>query len=91
MARLDFVSVVVPNSGHFDVVKTFLEAGFNIVCDKPATISLAEAKELRQLVRKTRKVFALTHNYTGYPMVKLARDMERQDKRSWERARSIFK
>lgn len=75
--RVDFVSVVVPNSGHYGVSKAFLEAGFNVICDKPMTVSLAEAKDLQRVVRKTGKVFALTHNYTGYPMVKQARSMVR--------------
>lgn len=73
--RIDFVSIVTPNFMHFDVAKTFLEAGFNVVCDKPMTLNLAEAKKLRTIVKKSGKVFALTHNYTGYPMVKEARDM----------------
>jgi len=57
------------------ISKAFLEAGINVVCDKPVAISFAEAKKLREVVRKTGKVFALTHNYTGYPMVKEAREM----------------
>jgi predicted dehydrogenase len=76
--RIDFVSIVTPNNAHFPVAKTFLEAGFNIVSDKPMTFDLAEAIELRDLVKKTGKVFALTHNYTGYPMVKEAREMIRK-------------
>lgn len=71
--RIDFVSIVTPNHLHFPVSKTFLEAGFNVVSDKPMTHNLREALELRELVRQTGKVFALTHNYTGYPMVKEAR------------------
>jgi len=71
--RIDFVSIVVPNSGHFAIAKAFLEAGFNVVCDKPMTVSLAQAKILQQIVTKTNKVFVLTHNYTGYPMVKEAK------------------
>lgn len=73
--RIDFVSIVTPNHTHFDVAKTFLEAGFNVICDKPMTFDLAQAKKLRTIVKKSDKVFALTHNYTGYPMVKEARDM----------------
>jgi len=73
--RIDFVSIVVRNHLHFEVAKTFLEAGINVICDKPATFTLAEARELRKIITKTKKVFALTHNYTGYPMVKLARQM----------------
>lgn len=78
--RIDFVSIVVRNNLHFPVAKRFLEAGFNVVCDKPMTFDLKEAKQLRQIVKKTGKVFALTHNYTGYPMVKEARDMASKGK-----------
>ena len=53
----------------------FLKAGFNVVCDKPMTISLAEAKKLKTQVEKSGKVFVLTHNYTGYPMVKEAKSV----------------
>jgi predicted dehydrogenase len=73
--RIDFVTIVVQNHLHFDVAKTFLQAGFNVICDKPVTYDLAQARELRKIINKTKKVFALTHNYTGYPMVKLAREM----------------
>ena len=76
--RIDFVSIVTPNHVHFPVAKAFLEGGFNIVCDKPMTFNLEEALVLRDLVKKTAKVFALTHNYTGYPMVKEAREMVRR-------------
>ncbi len=76
--RLDYVSIVTPNVTHFEIAKTFLEAGFNVVCDKPMTYSLEQAVELRKIVRRTKKVFALTHNYTGYPMVKQARQMVRE-------------
>jgi predicted dehydrogenase len=75
--RIDFVSIVTPNHVHFPPAKTFLEAGFHVVCDKPMTYDLAEAKVLRDLVKSTGKVFALTHNYTGYPMVKEARELVR--------------
>jgi len=73
--RLDFVVIVTPNHEHFPPAKLFLEAGFNVVCDKPATLNLAEAKKLRDIVRKTKKVFVLTHNYTGNVMVKQAREL----------------
>lgn len=72
--RIDFVSIVVRNNLHFEVVRTFLEAGFHVICDKPMTTTLEEALELREIIRKSGKVFALTHNYTGYPMVKEARE-----------------
>lgn len=77
-ARIDFVSVVTPNHLHFDIAMTFLDAGFHVVCDKPMTVTVDEARELRRAVRRSRRVFALTHNYTGYPMVKLARDLVRR-------------
>lgn len=73
--RIDFVSIVTPNHMHFPVAKTFLEAGFNVVCDKPMTLSSEQAAELVAIVEETGAVFALTHNYTGYPMVKHARHM----------------
>jgi predicted dehydrogenase len=76
--RIDFVSIVTPNHLHFPVAKTFLEAGFNVVCDKPMTLALNEAVTLRELVKRSGKVFALTHNYTGYPMVKEARELVRR-------------
>ncbi len=73
--RIDFVSIVTPNDTHVPIASTFLKAGFNIICDKPLGISLTEARKLRALVRKSGKVFAFTHNYTGYPLVKEARHM----------------
>ncbi len=73
--RVDFVSICVPNNFHFPIAKAFLEAGFHVVCEKPMTMDVKEAKQLCAVVKKTGKVFALTHNYTGYPMVKLARDL----------------
>ena len=73
--KIDFVSIVVQNHLHFEVAKTFLEAGFNVICDKPMTRTLDEARALRDIVDETGKIFCLTHNYTGYPMVKEARRM----------------
>ncbi len=73
--RIDFVTIVTPNNLHFTVAKTFLEAGINVICDKPMTFSLEEAVALKKLVEESRKVFVLTHNYTGYPMVKYARSL----------------
>jgi len=75
--RMDFVSIVTPNHVHFPAAKAALEAGFPVVSDKPATLDLAEAKELAALIEKTGLKYALTHNYTGYPMVKQARSMVR--------------
>ena len=76
--RIDFVTIVVQNYLHFEVAKTFLQAGINVICDKPVTLDLKQARELRKIINKSKKVFALTHNYTGYPMVKLARQMIRK-------------
>ena len=73
--RIDFVSVVTPNFMHFPVAKAFIERGIHVVCDKPMTTTLEEAEELCRLVAAHDVVFALTHNYTGYPMVKQARAM----------------
>lgn len=78
--RIDFVTVATPNHLHFDVCKTFIEAGIHVVCDKPMTNSLEEAEELCRLVNEHNVIFALTHNYTGYPMVKEARQMVRNGK-----------
>ncbi len=75
--RLDFVVIVTPNHQHFPPAKLFLESGFNVVLDKPATFDLAEAKKLRAIVKKTKKVLVLTHNYTGNVMVKQARELVR--------------
>ena len=73
--RIDFVTIVVQNHLHVAVAKTFLEAGFNVICDKPLSSNLEDAKDLQKLVHSSGKVFCLTHNYTGYPMVKEARRM----------------
>ncbi len=73
--RIDFVSIVTPNRSHFPIARTFLEAGFHVVCDKPMTWSLDEAEQLVKLVEKSGHVFALTHNYTGHPLVRHARHL----------------
>jgi len=73
--RIDFVSVATPNHTHFEIAKAFAQAGFNVMCDKPMTFDLKQAEELAELVKKTGVVFALTHNYTGYPLVRQAREM----------------
>jgi predicted dehydrogenase len=75
--RIDFVSVATPNHTHFEIARAFAEAGFNVVCDKPLTLDLAQAEELARVVERTGVVFAVTHNYTGYPLVRQARDMVR--------------
>jgi len=75
--RIDFVVIVTPNNAHYGPAKAFLNAGFHVVCDKPLSFDLAEAESLAQMVERTRLVFALTHNYTGYPLVRHARHLFR--------------
>jgi predicted dehydrogenase len=75
--RIDFVSIVTPNDAHFAPAKAFLEACFHVVCDKPLALTLEQAEELARVVDKTGRVFALTHNYTGYPLVRHARHLFR--------------
>jgi predicted dehydrogenase len=71
--RVQVISIVTPNHVHFAPTKMALENGFYVVLDKPMTFSLAEAKELRKVVEASGKLFCLTHTYTGYPMVKEAK------------------
>ena len=77
---MDFVSIVTPNNMHHPVAMAALEAGFHVVCDKPMTLDLDEARELERKVQETGRLFCLTHNYTGYPMVKEARDLVSSDR-----------
>ena len=72
---VDFVSVATPNHTHFQIAKAAVEAGFNVICDKPMTFDLAQAEELLQVVEASNVVFAVSHNYTGYPLVRQAREM----------------
>ncbi|MGB3503321.1 MAG: Gfo/Idh/MocA family oxidoreductase [Mesorhizobium sp.] len=72
---IEAVSIVTPNHMHYPAAKAFLDAGIHVICDKPVTSNLADAKKLAALVEKSGKVFVLTHNYTGYPMVRQAREM----------------
>ena len=76
--RIDFIAITTPNHLHFEIARDFLEAGFHVMCEKPMTFNLKQAQELKKIVAKNRRVFGLMHNYTGYPMVKLARDMVAQ-------------
>ena len=78
--RMDFLAIVTPNHMHFPPARMALENGFHVLSDKPATFNLAQAKKLQELVRKTGLLYGLTHNYTGYPLVKEARDMVRAGK-----------
>jgi predicted dehydrogenase len=73
--RLDFVVVVTPNASHFEIARTFLEHGFHVVCDKPVALTLEEAKILQQTAGGRERLFMITHAYTGYPMVKHAKQM----------------
>ena len=73
--RIDFVTVATPNFTHFEIAKAALQAGFNVVCDKPMTFDLKQAEELAALVDKSGAVFAVSHNYTGYPLIRQAREM----------------
>ena len=73
--RVDFISIATPNHTHFDIARTALEAGFNVICDKPMTFDSAQAEALCSAVETSGAVFAVTHNYTGYPMVRQAREM----------------
>ncbi|MBL7979487.1 MAG: Gfo/Idh/MocA family oxidoreductase [Bacteroidetes Order II. Incertae sedis bacterium] len=78
--RIDFVAIVTPNHTHYDIAKTFLEAGFHVMCDKPLVNTIVEAEDLVRLVQEKNLLFGLTHNYTGYPMVKQAREIVRMGK-----------
>jgi predicted dehydrogenase len=73
--RIDVVSIVTPNHLHYAPAKAFLDAGIHVICDKPLTTTLKDALDLAELVKRTGLVFGLTHNYTGHPMVRQAREM----------------
>ena len=73
--RMDFVSIVTPNRVHFEPAKLALENGFHVVMDKPLAFNLEEGKKIQELVKKSQLLFCLTHTYTGYPMVKEARQL----------------
>jgi predicted dehydrogenase len=72
---IEAVAIVTPNHMHFPVARVFLRKGIHVICDKPLTATLREARKLAEIARNSGKVFALTHNYTGYPMVRQAREM----------------
>ncbi len=73
--RIEAVSIVTPNNMHYPMAKAFLEAGIHVICDKPLATTVQEALDLAAIVRRTGLIFGLTHNYTGYPMVRQARQM----------------
>jgi predicted dehydrogenase len=72
---IEAVAIVTPNHVHYPAAKAFLEAGIHVICDKPLTATLADAKKLAALAERSGRLFVLTHNYTGYPMVRQAREM----------------
>lgn len=73
--RMEVVSIVTPNALHYPFAKSLMNAGFHLVCEKPMTMTVDEAVELEEIVKKTKLTFALTHTYTGYPMVRQMRDL----------------
>ncbi len=73
--RIDFLSIATPNHTHFEIAKAAVQAGFNVVCDKPMTFNYEQAEELLRLVEGSGVVFAVSHNYTGHPLVRQAREM----------------
>ena len=72
---IEAVAIVTPNHVHYPAAKAFLESGIHVICDKPLTATLADAKKLAALAERSGRLFVLTHNYTGYPMVRQAREM----------------
>jgi predicted dehydrogenase len=74
---IEAVAIVTPNHMHAGPAYAFLKAGVHVICDKPLTVSLAEAKKMKTAVEKSGRIFALTHNYTGYPLVRRMREMVR--------------
>ena len=73
--RIDLVTVATPNSTHFEITKAFLEAGFNVLCEKPMTTTYAEAKDLENIYKSKNLTFAVTYTYTGYPMIRQMKEM----------------
>lgn len=73
--RMEVIAIVTPNDLHYPFARKFLTSGFHLVCEKPMTLTVKEALDLEKLVNKTKLTFALTHTYTGYPMVRQMRDM----------------
>ncbi|AGS23446.1 Gfo/Idh/MocA family protein [Rhizobium etli] len=72
---IEAVAIVTPNHVHYDAAKEFLKRGIHVICDKPLTSNLADAKKLKKVADESGALFVLTHNYTGYPMVRQAREM----------------
>src|SRR5271156_1080285 len=78
--RMDFVAIVTPNHIHLPAAQLALRYGFHVLSDKPATLNLPEAKKLRQWIQKTGLLYGLTYTYTGYPLVKEARQLVQSGK-----------
>jgi len=76
--KIDFVSIVTPNNSHYDVAKKFLESGINVMCEKPLTITLKEAEELKEIAEKNHLLFAVAYTFTGYSMLRYARELIRR-------------
>jgi predicted dehydrogenase len=72
---IEAVSIVTPNNSHYSIAKTFLQAGIHVICDKPLTVSSAEAEELIKLADQNKRILAVTYNYSGYPLIRQAREM----------------
>ena len=72
---IEAVSIVTPNHVHGPAAKAFLSRGIHVICDKPLTATMAQAEDLAQAIRQAKSLFILTHNYTGYPMIRQAREM----------------
>lgn len=72
---IEAVAIVTPNATHLPVARAFLEHGIHVICDKPMTATLADAEELAALAETSGRLFVLTHNYSGYPMIRQAREM----------------
>ncbi|HTR12554.1 MAG TPA: Gfo/Idh/MocA family oxidoreductase, partial [Roseiarcus sp.] len=75
---IEAVAIVTPNNVHAGPTYAFLKAGVHVICDKPLTVSLAEARKMQSAVERSGRIFALTHNYTGYPLVRRMREMVRE-------------
>lgn len=72
---IEAVAIVTPNHVHFEAAREFLKRGIHVICDKPLTSTLSDARKLKKLAEESEALFVLTHNYTGYPMVRQAREM----------------
>ncbi|PNR92527.1 Gfo/Idh/MocA family protein [Petrotoga sp. 9PWA.NaAc.5.4] len=78
--KIDFVSIVTPNVSHYEIAKKFLESGINVMCEKPLTVTLDQANELSNIAKNNKLIFAVAYSYTGYSMVRFARDLVRSGK-----------